>query len=76
MLLLKKLVAAHPAAVPTGRRRALPCPPCCVLLLNMKQRLEGASDGPRNVRIPGEAAQDSGMMSPSHSEMMPPTVPR
>jgi transposase len=28
------------------------------------------------LRIPGEAAQCSGMMSPAHSEMMPPTVPR
>jgi len=27
------------------------------------------------LRIPGEAAQHSGMMPPSHSEMMSPTVP-
>ncbi len=29
-----------------------------------------------NLRIPDEAARDSGMMSPTHSEMMSPTIPR
>ena len=28
------------------------------------------------LRIPEQAAHDSGMMSPTHSEIMPPTVPR
>jgi hypothetical protein len=28
------------------------------------------------MRIPEQAAHDSGMMPPIHSEIMPPTVPR
>jgi hypothetical protein len=28
------------------------------------------------VRIPEQAAHDSGMMPPTHSEIIPPTVPR
>jgi len=31
---------------------------------------------PDNVLIPGEGAHDSGMMPPTHSEMISPTVPR
>ena len=31
---------------------------------------------PTKLRIPEQAAHDSGMMPPTHSEIIPPTVPR
>ena len=45
-----------------------------LLLTKLKQAIESASSD--EVPIPGEAAPHSGMMSPTDSEMISPTVPR
>jgi hypothetical protein len=42
-----------------------------IVKLNIKQ-----PDRMEEVRIPEQAAHDSGMMPPTHSGIMPPTVPR
>jgi len=39
-------------------------------------RLWRFGSAPHDLLIPGEAAHDSGMMPPTHSEMISPTVPR
>ena len=46
-------------------------PPACKCIRFAKKTLKSHS-----VRIPEQAAHDSGMMPPTHSEIIPPTVPR